>query len=229
VVDVLEQVDVRTAGRGLRMRPPRWGRVVMALLLVVSSVAVALAVYTRVGDRRQVLVSARTVLAGEEVSPADFRVVSLSSDDSALATVPAVSLDAVSGRYAKVRIEAGAVLTAGLLQDAPLVSADRVLMSVMVPLGEVPVGLREQSRVVLVVTGKDGQTVLVEAVVAAVPASLTSLRDASGSGSETVALSVEVAPEFVTLVGVADSVSVGVLDPAAPLPGPQATVAAGGS
>lgn len=217
--------DLIPPGRGLRVRPQRPVRAVLALLLVVASVVAALTVYTRIGDRSDVLVATRTVLAGEQTSDTDFRVVSISTEDD-LATVSADDRPLLVGQYAKVRIEAGAVLTSSELQPDPLVSIERVLMSVLVPAGEVPVGLREQSRVVLVVAG--GTTTsptLVEATVAAIPSNLsTVLADTTGVRSQSIPLSVEVAPEFVSLVGSANEVSLGVLDPAAPVPGAQFVV-----
>ena len=213
------------SGRGLRVRPQRPVRAVLALLLVVASVVAALTVFTRIGDRSDVLVATRTVLAGEQVSASDFRVVSISTEDE-LVTVAAADREVLVGQYAKVRIEAGAVVTAGELQPEPLVSPDRVLMSVVVPAGEVPVGLREQSRVVLVVLGGGASSsTLVEATVVAIPRDLPALlADTAAVRSSSIPLSVEVAPEFVALIGSAEDVSLGVLDPFAVLPGAQVAV-----
>ena len=52
---------------------------VTTLLCVVAFVVVVLVVYTRLGDRREVLAVNRTVLAGEQLSDADLRGVSISS------------------------------------------------------------------------------------------------------------------------------------------------------
>ena len=96
-------------------------------------------------------------------------------------------------------------------------------MSVVVPVGLVPVGLREQSRVVLVVTpptpgGERPAPVLVEAVVAAVPRNLGEVVGSADAGQGMVALAVEVPPQYVGVVGEAEAVSVGVLDGSAPFP-----------
>ena len=213
-----------SSGRGLRVRPQRPVRAVLALLLVVASVVAALTVYSRIGDRTDVLVASRTILAGDRLTDADFRVVSLSTDGD-LAVTEASSRALLVGQYAKVRIEEGAVVTRGAIQPDELVSADRVLMSVLVPAGDVPRGLRERSRVALVVDVGDGAAPeLVEATVVAVPPDLPAiLSDTANVRSTAVALSVEVAPRFVAMVGSADEVSVGVLDPSAPFPGAQAS------
>ena len=116
----------------------------------------------------------RDVLAGEQIDDADLEVVSMSSDDG-IPTIPASQRGAIVGQYARVRLLAGSLLAADSVQPRPIVDPERVLMSVVVPVGLVPVGLREQSRVVLVVTpptsgGVRPAPVLVEAVVAVRPA-----------------------------------------------------------
>lgn len=214
---------------GLRMRPHRPVRALVGAFLVVAAVVAALAIYTSIGDKNEVLAVTRNVLAGEQITAADLRVVSISSDDD-IATVGAASRDDIIGQYAKVRLAAGALLVADSVQARPLVDPERVLMSVEVPAGQVPVGLREQSRLVLVVipdpaAGDDASAVLVEATVAAVPRNLAEVV-AGNDGQATVALSVEVPSRFVAVVGSAGSVSVGVLDPAAAFPGSQGPVGA---
>src|SRR3954453_15587213 len=83
---------------GLRVRPQRPGRALFGVLLVV----VALTIYTRIGDRHEVLAVTRTVLAGEQLPAADLRVVSISSDDS-LPSVPSSAMDSMVGQFARVR------------------------------------------------------------------------------------------------------------------------------
>src|SRR4051794_31962911 len=95
-----------TAGSGLRVRPQGPIRAVFGGLLVMASIAIALTVYSRIGDRHEVLALTRTVLAGEQVTAADLREVSISSDSS-FASVPSSSRDSIVGRYAKVRLVSG--------------------------------------------------------------------------------------------------------------------------
>jgi hypothetical protein len=200
-------------------------RVLVGTLIVVASVIAALALYARVGDRTEVLAVSRDVLAGEQLTAADLEVVAFSSDD-AIPTVPATQRAAVAGQYARVRLVAGSLLSFDSVQPRPIVDPDRVLMSVVVPAGLVPVGLREQSRVVLVVTppasgGERPAPVLVEAIIAAVPRNLGDVIGTTDAGQGMVALAVEVPPGFVGVIGEADAVSVGVLDGAAPFPDAQ--------
>lgn len=210
---------------GLRMRPHRPMRALAGALIVVASVVAALALYTRIGNRTEVLAVSRDVLAGEQIDATDLDVVSMSSDDG-IPTIPASQRSAVVGQYARVRLMAGSLLTADSVQPRPIVDPERVLMSVVVPVGLVPVGLREQSRVVLVVTppttgGVRPAPVLVEAVVASVPRNLGEVVGSADAGQGAIALAVEVPPPFVGVVGEAEAVSVGVLDGSAPFPGTQ--------
>ncbi len=155
------------------------------------------------------------MLAGEQLTVDDLRVVAVSSQDD-VAWVPASQRLSVVGQYARYRLAEGAFLTADAVQPDRLVTPGRVLMSVEVRAGQVPVGLRERSEVVLVVTGpggSDATATVVNAVVAAVPGDLATLiQDGGGTGRDLVALSVEVPAEMVTTVGTAAAVSVGVLD-----------------
>jgi hypothetical protein len=209
------------------MRPQRPMRALVGALIVVASVVAALALYAKIGDRSDVLAVARDVLAGEQITAADIEVVSISSDD-AIPTVPATERNTIVGQYARVRMLAGSLLSAESVQPLPLVDPERVLMSVVVPVGLVPVGLREQSRVVLVVTppaigGDRPPPALIEATVAAVPRNLGEIVGSADAGQGTVALAVEVPPENVGVVGEAEAVSIGVLDGAAQFPGEQVT------
>jgi len=211
-------------GSGLRVRPQRPVRALLGALLVVASVAVALTIFSRVGDRREVLAVTRTVLAGEQLRDADLKVVSISSDES-FPAVPAGDRELLLGQYAKVRMVQDSLLVSDSVQPEPLVDPDKVLMSIAVPVSGVPSGLREGSRLVLIVTPTSSGTglaapLLVEATVAAVPNNLGAI--VSGSEDEPagsmVALSIEVPPGSAALVGSAEKVAVGVLAPDATFP-----------
>ena len=115
-------------------------------------------------------------------------------------------MDSMVGQYARVRMVQGSLLVVDSVQARPLVDPSKVLMSVPVPLSGVPTGLREGSRLVLIVTpktaGAAAPPVLVEATVAAVPRNLGELVGGGDSNQSTVALSVEVPPESAAVVGV---------------------------
>ena len=182
------------------MRPQRPVRAVFGGLLVVASVAIALTVYSRIGDRQEVLAVTRTVLAGEQLTDADLKEVSISSDGS-FASVPAASRSLIVGQYAKVRLVSGSLLVTDSVQSRPLVDPDRVLMSVPVPLTGVPAGLREGSRLVLIVTpatetGGSASADVGRSDRCGGPSNLGELVGGSSANgaSSTVALSVEVPP-----------------------------------
>jgi hypothetical protein len=210
---------------GAGSRPVRPLRALVGALLVVTAVVAALAVYTRIGDRVEVLATGRTVLAGERLSASDLRVVSVAREEG-LVVVPASERDRLVGQYARVRLVAGTLLVPDGVQADPPATTGRVLMSVEIPAGEVPVGLRERSRVVLVVEPSERSSrpgapdaasapTLVDAIVAQVPANLADLAGVA-DGSTSVSLSVEVDPRHVIVVGPAATISVGVLDPLTP-------------
>src|SRR3954471_19616252 len=118
---------------GLRVRPQRPARALFGLLLVAVCVVAVLVIYTRVGDRHDVLAVGRTVLAGEQLSDADLRVVSISADDS-FPSLPSTARASIVGQYAKVRMIDGSLLVADSVQTRPLVDPSKILMSVPVPL-----------------------------------------------------------------------------------------------
>ena len=217
--------------RGLRVRPYRPMRAVVGAMIVVASVVAALAIYTRIGDRKEVLAVRNGVLAGERITDEHLQVVSISSDDS-FPSIPAADRALVVGQYAKVRLAAGALLVSDAIQPDELVDPERVRINVVVPVGLVPVGLREQSRVTLVVTppgsGADRRPpVLVEATVLSVPRNLAEVIGTGDSGQDMLPLTVEIDPQWVSLVGTAESVSVGVLDRQAPFPDPAGQLGVG--
>lgn len=215
---------------GLRVRPQRPARALAGVLLVAACVVVVLVIFTRIGDRRAVLTVNRTVLAGEQLSDADLRVISISSDDS-FPSVPASARASIVGQYARVRLAQGALLVSDSVQARPLVDPSKVLMSVPVPLSGVPTGLREGSRLALIVTPKSqGATatpVLIEAMVASVPRNLGDLVSGGSGGTTAVALTVEVDPSAAATVGSAESVAVAVLGPDEPFPATASVPVAG--
>jgi len=209
---------------GLRVRPQRPARAFFAGLVVVAAVVAALALYTRIGDRSEVLVVTRPVLAGDEIRDEDLRVVSISSDDD-ITTVSADARAGLVGQYARVRMVSGSFVVTESFQREPLVTPGRVLSAVTVPVGLIPVGLREQSRVALVMIPGDelGEVIgeaprLVEATITAIPRNLTELVGSDAGPRATMSLSVEIAPEDVELVGSAKAASVHVLEANAPFP-----------
>jgi hypothetical protein len=179
------------------------------MLLGASIAAVAIGgnvlVYSGVSDKTEVLQVTRDVSAGELVTAADLRIVEVDVDP----TVPTVSpaeIAAVVNRYARVHIASGTLMVDVLVQPAPLVTAGQGVVAVEIAPTRVPSGLRERSRVMLVVVAADGS-----------PALVTEGRvvsDGSGDGSDgLVALSVEVRQDDAATIAAASEVRVALLDP----------------
>jgi hypothetical protein len=186
----------------------------VGVLLMATSVLTALAIYQRVGHRRNVLVLTRNVLAGEPIHVDDVRSVAISTD-ATLRVVDANSVAGLVGKFAKVRMLEGSLLVADSLQDRPLVTDGKALTTVTVPSTGVPVGLREGSRLVLTLapasSAPGALVVQVEAFVVANPT-----RAAEGSTQR--AVSVEVPLRAAGVVGTASKVAISVIDPTAQLP-----------
>lgn len=207
--------DMLAARSGLRMRPMRPVRALFGALLMVTAIVAALAIYARLGDRTSVLALNRIVLAGERITAADLRVVGVSSDDP-IAWVASDERAAVVGQYARYRLADGALLVRDAVQPRPLVTQGKVLVGVSVPAANVPVGLREQSAVVLVII-PPGHSLeppqLVSATVVAVPPRLVELTGGAASPSAMVTLSVEIDPVDIVRVAAADGIGLALVDP----------------
>ena len=201
------------AGRhraGLRLRPGRPVRLLLALSLMVVAVVFALAMFLRVGHRHEVLVLTRDVLAGERLTDADVQPVAIAADDTLRATL-ATARGSVVGQYAKVRMVHGSLLVEDSLQAAPLVDAGKAVVSLPVTATQVPTGLREGSRLlVTVIPATAGPAVLVEAFAVAPPR--------FDAGAAAGSLTVQVPLDQVALVTTGSKIVVSVIDPSAPLP-----------
>jgi hypothetical protein len=129
--------------------------------------------------------------------------------DGGFRAVPAGDLASVVGGYAKVRLVAGTLLAAESLQPDPLVAPGSAVVVVTVGSGELPVGLRERSRVRLVLTSNTAGAVAdsVEGVTVGLPAT-----PGGGAGNQ-VSVSVEVPADAANRVAAAERVRLVLLDP----------------
>jgi hypothetical protein len=169
-------------------------------------VLVNVAVFRGLNDKSPVLQVNRDVPAGSQLAAEDFTTVRIGSDGSFRA-VSAGELDTIVGTYAKVRLVAGTLLAREALQAGPLVAPGASVIAVTVPPGEVPTGLRERSAVRLVLTATDRSVTAVDGVVVGLPV------DSSGSASNVVSVSVEVAAAEADRVAAADRVRLVLLEP----------------
>jgi len=93
------------------------------------------------------------------------------------------------------------------LQSKPLVAAGAAVVAVTVPAGEVPIGLRERSRVQLVLVAADRSVSTVAGVMVGLPVS------GSASSSSQVSLSIEVPATDGTRVAAAERTKIVLLEP----------------
>jgi hypothetical protein len=180
------------------------GRLAVGALVVAVGVLLNLAVYRGVNDRTPVLQLARDVPAGQQLALEDFRSVGVGSDSS-FRSVPAGELNGLVGSYAKVRLLAGTLLAREALQSGPLVGAGASVVAVTVPAGEVPVGVRERSKVAVVLVAADRSSKSVNGVVVGLPT--------SASSAGLVSVSIEVAATDAAGVAAAERVRLVLLDP----------------
>lgn len=194
-----------------RPTPRSRSRIALGVGLLALAVVVNLAVYRQLDERQGVLQVVRDVPAGQQIANADLRTVEVSVDAS-VRTMVTASLPIVVGQYAKVRLVAGSLVVAEALQAGPLVGPGTSLVAITVPPGELPVGLRERSRVSLVMT-VDGTGAPAPIVARSIEARVVGLPAPADSSSGDVALTLEVAATDASSVATAGRVRVVLLDP----------------
>jgi hypothetical protein len=182
------------------------GRLALGALVVAIGVLINLAIYRSVDDKSSVLQLNRDVPAGQEISADDFRTVEIGAD-GAFRSVPSSDLNAVVGSYAKVRLIAGTLLAREALQAGPLLAPGASVVAVTVPAGELPIGLRERSRVSVVIVASDRTSASVNGTVVGLPS------QAGSSGQ--VSVSIELAAGDAGAVAAAEKVRLVLLDPGA--------------
>lgn len=186
----------------------------LGLLLVIGGALASLAL-VRAGDERiEILVMARDVPAGQQITADDLTVAEVASDD--LAVLPVTQQNSVIGTYARVRILASQPVSTALVQSDPLITDGTVVIAIPVSTIDIPAGTREQSVVDLVVTdvGSSGGVAEAELFIArAVVVEFPSFAD--GGGRDSAAISVEVSPEDApVLVAGLDDIAIVLVDPA---------------
>ena len=196
------------APRGFRPASRRRARIAFGVFIAALAVAGNLLVYSSMDHKSEVLQVVRDIPAGEVVSASDLRVVTVDVDG----TVPTVAPDdiaSVVNQYARVHIAAGTLMVGVLVQPAPLVTVGQGVVAVEIRPSQVPAGLRERSRVMLVVVNRDGSTGLVT------EGRVVARADGVGSTDSVMALSVEVSQQDAASIAAAADVRVALLDPGA--------------
>jgi SAF domain len=194
--------------RGFRPASRRRVRITVGVFVAALAVGGNLLVYSSLDHETEVLQVVRDIPAGDMVSADDLRVVAVEVDP----TVPTVAPDdigAVVNQYARVHIAAGTLMVDVFVQSAPLVALGQGVVAVEIRPTQLPAGLRERSRVMLVVVGGDGLPGLVT------EGRVVSRGETSESSDNALALSVEVRQEDAAAIAAADDVRVALLDPGA--------------
>jgi hypothetical protein len=196
------------APRGFRPTSRRRARICLGVVIAALAVGGNLLVYSSLDHKTEVLQVVRDIPAGELVAASDLRVVTVDVD----ATVPTVTADDIAGvvnQYARVHIAAGTLMVGVLVQPTPLVTDGQGVVAVEIRPSQIPAGLRERSRVMLVTVNRDGSTGLIT------EGRVVGHGDSSGSTDTVMALSVEVNQGDAAAIAAADDVRVALLDPAA--------------
>jgi hypothetical protein len=194
--------------RGFRPASRRRVRIAGGLLLAAVALGGNLLVYSSLDHKAEALQVIRDVPAGDLLAAEDLRVVEVDVGSS-VPTVAPEAIATVVNRYARVHIASGTLIADVLVQPTPLVTLGQGVVAVEIRPTQVPAGVRERSRVMLVVVSKDGKPEFVtEGRVVATGAT-------AGDGAEIVALSVEVRQEDAAAIAAADDVRVVLLDPGA--------------
>ncbi|WP_405657772.1 SAF domain-containing protein [Streptomyces sp. NBC_00079] len=125
------------------------------MLLVLGCTAGGALLALHLGDRGGVLVLARPVSVGQELSARDLREVTMSKG-SGVDAVPARSREVVEGRPVAYSLPAGALLTQSVLGSPSVPPAGQAVAAVGLKTGQFPAGLQRGSRVVVVVAPDSG-------------------------------------------------------------------------
>jgi len=139
----------RLAALAPRRRPALW---MLSVALVAGGALLAVDAARSAGHKSAVLVAARDVGAGEQITPADVAVVHVSTDPG-LRTVPAGDQPSVVGSVAAVDLKAGSLLTSAELAGTATPSAGTVLVGLALKAGQLPAReLTRGDRVLIVAT-----------------------------------------------------------------------------
>ncbi|WP_329242881.1 SAF domain-containing protein [Actinoallomurus sp. NBC_01490] len=149
------------AGRGSLPPLPRQRRrrmLVLGVLLVLAGALAAGYLYTGMGDRVAVIVVARDVPVGTQLSAADVATTRVAVDGS-VTVIPGRQLRQVVGRYAAVGLRKGTLLAASQLTGAVSPRPGQQVVPVAVKLDQLPArGLQPGDQVLVIATpGQDSQ------------------------------------------------------------------------
>jgi len=122
----------------------------------------------RIDSRSEILVAARPIAIGQQITQADLGVARVASEG--LSLVSSSDSRRVIGKYASQAIPAGRLLDAAMLQEQGYLKAGVVAVGVLVPQGRMPAsGLQQGDRVQVIQVVDGAPKVLVESAVVSTP------------------------------------------------------------
>jgi hypothetical protein len=197
------------AGEPLGFQPAARRRNRIALGVALAAVAIGgnLYLYSSIDDAEPVVQVVRDVPAGEQITADMLRTVDADVDPT-VNVVPGEQLDSLVGRYAKVRLVSGSLVTSEALQSTPLVAEGSAVVAIQVAEGTLPIGIRERVAVLLVVADGEDEPVTVAGRVVGLPAPTN-----SALGMESLSVEVDVADA--AALAAADDVRVVLVEPTA--------------
>jgi len=147
--DATSASATRLAALAPRRRPALW---MLSISLVAGGALLAVDAARSAGHKSAVLVAARDVGAGEQITPGDVAVVHVSTDPG-LPTVPAGDQPSVVGSVTTVDLKAGSLLTRSELAGTATPAAGTVLVGLALKAGQLPAReLTRGDRVLIVAT-----------------------------------------------------------------------------
>jgi len=168
-----------------------------------------------------VLQLVRDVPAGNAITADDLRAVEVGVLDPSVRVIHATDRGSVIGRHTKTRLVAGTLVVHEVLQSDPLVAPGSAVVAIALDAATLPVGLRERSRVEIVLppdpfdpvitpeTSDTTAATIVPGIVVGLPADVTSV---TGESS----VSVEVAHDDAHLVATHDDPRLVLVTPEGP-------------
>lgn len=198
-----------TVARGFQPASRRRSRIAAGVALAAIAIGGNLLIYANLQSAEPVVQVVRDVAAGEQLTSDMFRTVDVDAD-STVNLIDGDRLGSLVGRYAKVRLVAGSLVTAESLQTLPLVTPGSSVVAIQVADGSLPIGLRERVPVLLVVPADrstDG------AGITSIPGRVVGLPTDTTSALGLQSLSVEVAASDAATIAAADDVRVVLVEP----------------
>lgn len=194
-------------GRGFQPASRRRNRIALGALLAAIAIGGNIWVYASLDDASAVVQVVRDVPAGQQITADMLRTTDVDAD-STVNLVPGEQVDSLIGRYAKVRLVSGSLITAEAVQDLPLVRPGSAVLAIPVSEGALPIGLRERVPVVLVIRASTP-----EASPTTVAGTVVGLPTSTNSALGVQSLSVEVDLADAPQVAAADDVRVVLVEP----------------